>query len=175
MDLKKIILYFLPAFIVTCMIFTFSSHNSVESNQESGKVARSILNVFDSSSSDELNAIDIDSQEGFDQFFSEYRISLFNQYLRMFAHMCEFGGLGLMILLGSKLSQFTRKKAFRLTLLWGIIVAICDEILQYFIPGRTCSILDVCKDMIGISGAIVCVLIGSKLIQRYHNKHTRVA
>lgn len=175
MKSKKVLLYFLPALIVTCMIFALSSRNSTASNQQSAKVTRSILDLFHNEASAELDTIDIDTEEGFNAFFSDESVGQFNLYIRMLAHMCEFGGLGLMILLGSKLCQFTQTYAFKLTLIWGLLVAILDECLQYFIPGRTASLLDVCKDMIGILGAIVCVLLGSYLLQHLKNKKTTIS
>ncbi len=169
---KKVTLCFLPAIIVTLMIFFLSSRNSMASNAQSGELTQSLMSFFDPSIASEIGSFDLTTKEDFDQFFATSNMSQINQYLRMFAHMCEFGGLGLMILLGSKLLEFTPKKAFRLTLIWGVIVSFLDELLQAFVPGRTASFFDVCKDMIGICGAILCIILISHIMQRRHQKRS---
>lgn len=160
MNIKKVFLCFLPAILVTCIIFGLSSRNSVQSNEQSGKVTQSFISIFLSHNGNDtaqLTTNDLDTTEGFNDFFSVGWVSILNQFIRICAHISEFGGLGLMLLLGCKLLAFEHKLTIRITLIWGTIVAFSDEILQYFVPGRTCSIIDVCKDLFGICAAIYLV------------------
>ena len=165
MNYKRIILYFLPAILVTCIIFFLSSRDSTASNVQSGEVTQSLLNIL--GSKENSSNIDLATTEGFHTFYANEAVGILNQFIRSLAHISEFGGLGLMILLGSHLLKLSRRSAYKLTLVWGTLVAVCDEILQYFVPGRTCSMMDIFKDVFGICAAILCVHIGCKMYSHY--------
>ena len=58
----------------------------------------------------------------------------------------------------------TRSKAINLwsLLAWsfGTIYAISDEFHQYFVPGRSCEVRDMCIDSAGVAvGCIICMII----------------
>ena len=136
---KNKVLYFLPAIIVTLIIFALSSRDIDASNSQSGQITEVVFNIF--GSSDEAGATG---------GFSGIDFGILNLYVRALAHVIEFGGLGLMIILGCFLNKLSSDKYLKITLIWGAAAALLDETIQYFTPGRTCDILDITKDMIGI-------------------------
>lgn len=86
--------------------------------------------------------------------------------LRKAAHMTEFCLLGLLL---SWLVRMTLKHKWQhlwLPLLGGVAVAITDETIQYFVPGRACRILDVGVDALGCALGIVIIT----LIQTMKNQ-----
>lgn len=158
---KKLILYFLPAVVVTLIIFYLSSRSIEASNAQSGAVTETVISFF--------GQVEVMNTDGAlsSMRFNGTGLDYINLYIRALAHICAFGGLGLMIALGACLCGFSDKKRIKLTLSWGIIVAILDELLQAFIPGRTCSILDVGKDVIGILLSLLAVYILQVIWKNY--------
>jgi VanZ family protein len=45
---------------------------------------------------------------------------------------------------------------------YGLIAAVLSEVLQLFVPGRSCSIWDVVADMLGITASIVVAKLWQK-------------
>lgn len=152
---KKIVLYFLPAIMVTLIIFALSSRDIETSNAQSGQVTEKVFSLF--GNSDEV------SSEG---SFKGVGLDVLNLYIRALAHVIEFGGLGLMIILGCFLSKFTQERYVKLTLIWGGLAALVDETIQFFTPGRTCDILDITKDIIGILLSLVFAYIVKSIYLR---------
>ena len=93
-----------------------------------------------------------------DIVLSEYQV-------RKLAHMAEFAALG--FFLTFCLRVYTKRLiAFcAWPLLFGLFIAVCDEFLQKFVPGRSSSIKDIFIDFAGVCGgtaaAIVLVFIVS--------------
>lgn len=139
-------LYFSPAIVVTIIIFALSSRSIEVSNVQSAVVTDSVFGLLGAKGS---------MSTGGD--FKGIGLDIINQYVRALAHVIEFGGLGLMIILGCFLNGFTQKQYIKLTLAWGSLTAILDETIQFLTPGRTCDILDMTKDIIGILLAIAFV------------------
>lgn len=83
------------------------------------------------------------------------RLSLF---IRKAAHLFEF--FILTILAFPVVSD--NKKCHVLVFLYGIIIAIIDEMIQFFSPGRCSSAIDVLIDLGGVCGAIFFRLIINK-------------
>lgn len=59
------------------------------------------------------------------------------------------------------------KKSGHLSVVMCIIFAICDETIQYFVPGRACRALDVCIDTFG---GLLAVLIIRLIIKIRKNE-----
>ena len=79
--------------------------------------------------------------------------------LRKLAHFSEFCCLGLCL---SWLFRMLRKPTaahLLLPLLGGTLVALTDETIQCFVPGRGPGLLDVGIDVLGISLGIACISI----------------
>lgn len=58
----------------------------------------------------------------------------------------------------------------------GIIYATTDEIHQYFIPGRSMSILDVFIDTLGLcTGIVIFLILYNSIIKRMKNNIKSIA
>lgn len=98
--------------------------------------------------------------------YSQYFTSLANKFLsytpldliltehqvRKLAHITEFAALG--FFLTFCLRVYTKRLiAFcAWPLLFGLFIAVCDEFLQRFVPGRSSSIKDIFIDFTGVCG-----------------------
>ena len=107
----------------------------------------------------------------FDIVLSEYQV-------RKLAHMAEFAALG--FILTFCLRVYTKRLiAFcAWPLLFGLFIAVCDEFLQRFVPGRSSSIKDIFIDFTGVCGGTavaICIVFAVSFIiwifwGRRHNK-----
>ncbi|MBQ5326334.1 MAG: VanZ family protein [Oscillospiraceae bacterium] len=84
--------------------------------------------------------------------FTPFDIVLSEYQVRKLAHIAEFAMLG--FLLTFCLRVYTKRLiAFcAWPLLFGLFIAVCDEFLQRFVPGRGSSIKDIFIDFIGVCG-----------------------
>ena len=155
---KKLIAYFIPAIIVTIIIFALSTRSIEASNAQSGLVTESVFSIFGAKGKVATGGS-----------FKGIGLDIINQYVRALAHVLEFGGLGLMIILGCFLNGFSKKHYIRLTLGWGLITAFVDETIQFFTPGRTADIFDIAKDLTGIISALLVAY----LIQAVYVRKTK--
>jgi VanZ family protein len=74
--------------------------------------------------------------------------------VRKGAHVGEFLVLGLLLMLYQFQSSGAVGKRFINVVVFGLMVAVVDEVIQTFIPGRSGLIIDVLIDLIGI--ALAC-------------------
>ena len=68
-------------------------------------------------------------------------------------HILEFLVLSLLLsyaIKKSKFKNFEKNKAIILVILFCIIYAASDELHQFFVPGRICSVSDFIADSIGV-------------------------
>ena len=85
-------------------------------------------------------------------------IELSEAVVRKLAHIAEFAVLG--FLCTFCLRVYTRRLiAFSAwPLLFGLFIAVCDEFLQKFIPGRSSQIRDIFIDFIGVCGGTAAAI-----------------
>lgn len=88
-------------------------------------------------------------------------IVLSEAVVRKLAHIAEFALLGFLFTLC--LRVYTKRLiAFSAwPLLFGLFIAVCDEFLQRFIPGRSSQIKDIFIDFIGVCGGTavaICIV-----------------
>jgi len=93
--------------------------------------------------------------------YTPFDIVLSEHHVRKLAHMAEFAALG--FFLTFCLRVYTKRLiAFcAWPLLFGLFIAVCDEFLQRFIPGRSGSIKDIFIDFIGVcggTGVSICIV-----------------
>lgn len=62
-------------------------------------------------------------------------------------------------------------QAVTVSFVCGTLAAIVDETIQYFVPGRHGSIIDVAIDMVGVSLAIILIVIAFLLIKPIYVKY----
>ena len=74
-------------------------------------------------------------------------------WVRKGAHAREFFILGLLLLLYQYQLAITFKWRLIHVAIFGLLVAVLDETIQTFVPGRSGSLVDVLIDLIGITFA----------------------
>ncbi|SDM78693.1 VanZ like family protein [Megasphaera paucivorans] len=70
--------------------------------------------------------------------------------LRKVAHLSEFTLLGFVLCTSCSFFNGLNEKKVWVTLLIGLCVAVIDELLQRFSPGRSCQISDMLLDWCGV-------------------------
>ncbi len=87
--------------------------------------------------------------------------------IRKLAHFSEYACMG--ILVHTLLSQWMRRGRGRclLTAIWVFLSAACDEIHQYFVPGRWASFADVLLDTCGGAFGMLLCICASALWRRF--------
>jgi len=72
-------------------------------------------------------------------------------------HFCEYAVLGFLLMrpLCGPNTPLTRKGAFIVALLIGVVYGITDELHQSIVPGRDASICDVIFDAVGTLAGII--------------------
>ena len=91
--------------------------------------------------------------------------------LRKMAHFLEFACLGACLCWLFGMAGFRRKRAWICPLLCGFVAACIDEAIQFFVPGRHASLLDVGIDSAGVLTGLNLVLLGYYVV--YHLKRQR--
>lgn len=99
--------------------------------------------------------------------YTPFDIVLSEHQVRKLAHMAEFAALG--FFLTFCLRVYTKRLiAFcAWPLLFGLFIAVCDEFLQRFVPGRSSSIKDIFIDFIGVcggTGVAICIVFAVSFI-----------
>lgn len=143
-NITRIILWILVA--TTCIsVFCFSAQNATASGAASGRFIRALLSPFEF-----YNDMDSAAKEAF--------VSSVTTLVRKTAHFSIYAFLGFW--LHFLLKSYFFKKSWLLTGLFSCAYAVSDEIHQYFVPGRSCEIRDVCIDTLGaFTGGAICMLI----------------
>lgn len=82
--------------------------------------------------------------------------------VRKLAHFAEYTALGicLTVLLAA---FFCTLRLWPAALLGGASAAFCDEIIQFFTPGRSCELRDMLLDTCGVGFGIFCIFAGCKI------------
>lgn len=86
-----------------------------------------------------------------------YSISTLNNIIRDLAHFSLFLFLGLISMCAFLYQHFTILKSACITLLLGSLVAIMDECVQLNSNGRAFELIDLGKDVLGITVSIILV------------------
>lgn len=103
---------------------------------------------------------------------SESLRGILHLLLRKAAHFTEFACLGLLL---TWLRGMNRKKlAAIFPVLGGLTVALVDETIQGFVPGRTPMVTDVLIDTAGAFFGMLVLLGGYHLYKRIKSKHLNI-
>lgn len=126
------------------LIFVFSSQNAAKSSKTSGAfvtlVVETVYPKYETLSSQKQDSI----------------ISIVTFLVRKAAHFIEYFILGVLSWLN--VITFDKIKIWFCAVIsfaFGVLYSICDEIHQYFVPGRACRILDVLIDGTGVLLAVI--------------------
>ncbi|MFO7979482.1 MAG: VanZ family protein [Candidatus Aminicenantes bacterium] len=79
-----------------------------------------------------------------------YQVNIEIFFFDKVIHFIEFGVLGFLLSLGFFTFSISSKKKFIFVFTIGTLLAVLDEIHQFFVPLRTLEILDLAADILGI-------------------------
>ena len=98
---------------------------------------------------------------------------LLEDIIRVLAHFAEFALLGALCFWTYRAYTEKKKWAFA-PFVFSLLVAVVDEILQYFTPGRAFEFLDIGIDFGGACAgclfALLTAWLGAKIVKRGQNK-----
>lgn len=127
-------------------IFQFSAQNGETSSGLSKKVVSKVINVFpytkDLSTTTKTKIIE-KSQP----------------IVRKLAHFSIYTLVGILIMAFISTYDVVLLKKFIISLAVGLVYAVSDEIHQFYVPGRSPRLLDVCIDTSGVFLGIIIVLV----------------
>jgi VanZ family protein len=86
--------------------------------------------------------------------------------LRKLAHFTEFAALGFLLATDTFLFISNPVKKMNIPAFAGLLVALTDETIQYFIPGRSSQVTDVWIDFLGVCFGIGLLLIVNMYITK---------
>ena len=157
--IKKVVLSVL--IIINCItIFYFSSQVAENSSAQSGRVVNFIAQILPSIKN---------MQEPQKTIFIEGTLTTI---VRKTAHLSIYTLLGILtmnyMITSLKGRGFYQRGLS--ALLFCILYASTDEIHQYFVPGRSCELRDVCIDTLGAIIGIILVTIVTKLYRKINKK-----
>lgn len=153
--MKKIIRIILVILIIlNCMmIFNFSAEKSEKSDETSGRVVNTII---------EINP----RTKNLNQKEKEIQKEKIVKPVRKTAHFSIYCTLGLLIYMFLSTYDINSKKKILISIMLSIIYACSDEIHQLFIPGRSGQIKDVLIDSAGASFGIIIGIIVLNIINK---------
>ena len=102
-------------------------------------------------------------------FKNVFDVNTFTTVVRKLAHFTEF--MFLAIIFSYYFKSINIKNPYLITMIYGLIVAIIDEAIQTFIPGRAGLIIDVLIDFSGVITGVLVVFIISKIRLKHINNN----
>lgn len=155
---------FLPAIIIMCAIFFFSSQEANVSTKTSTSLGRGLISFRNS-----LFDITMSEEE------LEIKALQADYLIRKTAHATEYMVLSLSICIPMIAGVIFGEKSAFYRILIGTIIAviysISDEVHQLFVPGRSGQIKDVLIDCLGvIIGALIVWIISGFYLKKRANK-----
>lgn len=149
---KKYFIYIITLFWIV-VIFSFSLQPASQSSQISDSVGQLIIGHSSSQFMEEVEQ------------WSALDRRLFHTIIRKCAHFAEFLILGVLMIRSMHQTTLIHKKI--LAFCGSGVVAMMDELIQRFVPGRAGMIIDVLLDCVGAGvGIVIGVFIIRKEIQK---------
>lgn len=147
MSLKMKLAYisWIPAALVMCVIFLYSSKTGNESSQTSSSITNTILKTLDH----------IGLERYTDQKLKKVAETL-EHVIRKIAHGLEYMILSLCIVFHLSVCGFDKKNIVLYAIIISAAYAATDEFHQLFVEGRSGQIKDVLIDTIGASIGAGC-------------------
>lgn len=153
--LKKL---FLQAAVIgcACAIFMLSSQEATVSSKTSSGFIKAVLYfVFGKNA---------------DAAFVQKLTAALHTAVRKAAHFCIYAALGFFTAQLAVQYKIKIKQAVLRAVLFSGAYAVTDELHQYFVPGRSCELRDVCIDTLGaFFGAVVAAALIT-IIKNLKNK-----
>lgn len=137
------------------IIFNFSAQNGDESGNASGKFTEVVIKI--------ITGKNLSTNEPF--------IQLLESIIRKLAHYTIYTIGGFLIMNYIDTIDKTYKKKILYSIAFGGLYAITDEIHQFFVPGRSARILDVCIDTSGVITGVLIYISIKMIIEYIKNKN----
>ena len=144
---------FLGILIVIWMAIIFSAQEAVKSGKTSKGTVRTIMDILPFT-----REIDMNQKEDI--------VEMLQPIVRKLAHFSIYTLGGVLIYCFADTFEIKNKFRIMYSILAGFIYSITDELHQYFVPGRSCEIRDICIDTLGIITGVIIVLVIKKIIKR---------
>ena len=142
-----------------CLIFSFSNQPATESSKVSGGLCHRLVER----ANDTLHLDMTEKQQLAMAEKIEYPV-------RKAAHMTEYAILGLLSFAFYRGILKKEKRQFLSALLTAAVYAATDEFHQYFIPGRSAEVMDVCIDTLGASIGLAILFFTLKVVRKHCQK-----
>ena len=143
----KRVLFLIMLVIAFYIIFNFSAQNGEDSGSLSQRVTEFIVKVIS-----KVKTMDITTRL--------HWIEKLHPIVRKLAHFGVYTVVGFSVM--GFMCTFDIRNIFKVLISFsvGVIYAISDEVHQYFIPGRSARVFDVCIDSLGVlTGIFILVII----------------
>lgn len=142
----KRVLFLILLAIAFYVIFNFSAQNGEISGSLSMKVTEFIVNLVS-----KIKTMDISRKI--------YYIEKLHPIIRKLAHFSVYTVVGFSVMGFMCTFDIKNIVKFITSFAIGVTYAITDEVHQYFIPGRSARVLDVCIDSAGVLTGIFILII----------------
>lgn len=116
---------------------------------------------------------DLESQWVLELLRKLFPFELSMHVIRKLAHFTEFAVLGGLAELLFGRRRRTMLAGLMFSLLTGVVIALCDETIQLFVPGRTGQVPDVWLDIAGAFAGAALILTGRAAIARARGRRKR--
>ena len=142
-----------------CLIFSFSSQPATESSKVSGGLCHRLVEQTN-------EVLHLDMTEAQQLLIAEK----IEYPVRKAAHMTEYAILGLLSFAFYRGILKKEKRQFLAALLTAAVYAATDEFHQYFIPGRSAEVMDVCIDTLGALIGLAILFFTLKVVRKHCQK-----
>lgn len=142
----KRVLFLIMLLIAFYAIFNFSAQNGEDSGSLSLKVTEVIVKV-------------LSKLKNMDDTLKFHYIEKLHPIIRKLAHFSIYTVVGFSIM--GFMCTFDMRNIFKVVTSFciGATYAVSDEIHQYFTPGRSARVLDVCIDSLGVLAGIFILVV----------------
>lgn len=142
----KRILFLIMLAVTFYIIFNFSAQDGEASGSISTKVTEFIVNI-------------LSKVKNMDASLRLHYITKLEPIIRKLAHFGVYTVVGFSVM--GFMCTFDIKNIVKVitSFMIGLTYAISDEVHQYFIPGRSARVLDVCIDSVGVLTGIFILII----------------
>lgn len=142
--------------VLYVLIFDFSAQDAEQSGNVSRKISKKCVELANELSGREWSPDDV-----------QRRADAFEHPLRKIAHFSEYASMGALLYVLWRQWFQAGRWLYALIGGWLFLSAVLDEVHQYFVPGRYCSVADVLLDTCGgLTGMLVCVAIAGLYVRR---------
>ena len=148
----KIIRIILLVILIADLAFIF--HNSAQNSTSSSSASNSVSGV--------VAPVVVPNYKEMDEEEKKVAVISLNAVIRELAHMVQFmplGFSGFLLLMTLPIKGRWAYLRIPVTLAFGFICALSDEIHQIFSPGRTFQLFDIGMDMLGVAVGCLSAII----------------